>query len=989
MNMNKVIKYILGATMVFSSTLGAVAQNSLSFDKEQYQKALWMTTRFYGAQRSGVGPNWLLAEHEPTGVPNALQSYLGNFKKGQSFVKDADGDYDLTGGWFDCGDHVKFGQTEFYSAYMLLLGYSEFPEGYDDYYSFDYKGYISSGDYTWEGKKGAPNGIPDILDEVKYATDYLMKCVRSSSVFYYQVGDGDLDHKHWVTASVMATLPNNEGGEAGGSRPVSKASGNVTSMAALCGSALAAMARLYKPFDPDYAQQCLAKALVAYEFVNGTAQGNSSAGGFYGSKPKFITDIVIFNAELYRTTGDKKYLTEAEKNCTWMNEEKDYNYNYSLCYNNTDDLAAYLIASFGSASSYSEKAMNVMDFYVNQMYKPTSGYMLNKQKGAWGILRFPANQAFVYGLYNKLKGEMSSINQYSLYTIEYIMGKNSGNLSYITGFGSKSPKYVHHRNFYGEDTDKETGVSIKSQYSQLGYLVGGNLDGSYNDVPGADYTYSEGGIDYNAGLVGALGYINSIINPVNVNKFGHPTPDLSGTRSLCGMRSIVLDSKVPADGKKVFTWYLNDKKVDSSTSLTALTVTTSGEYKCEIDSAGAWTTSATVSVIAALPAYDYEPNIELCDPSQVTVDLDYGDIPVTYQWYKDGAELKNVTTASYTFTKGGEYTCKISAANCEAKELPFNVTSLLPNIPDAVSDASGKVTMTVEDEGDYEWYDVQEGGTPLATGSTYTTTITADKTFYVQDAGEMNIVVGPTEKTFSGTGVNWGDIAAKFTASKPCSITSISLYILGNPYNTGSQTVTAELETGGKKKSFTSDAFQVSSGNKFVTVTFSNPIEIEKEDSYSLTCKCSAFAIAYYENISDYSSFAHQGDPLTFTGSGNQSKGFPALANWQVTTGSGCARTVVKAIKGNGVSSPDIQSEICTSYPNPCRELLHIELSNGDLADDVTVEFVNLLGTVVKAGNFTYQQLKCGINVSDLPKGIYVVRIQNSKNTVTRRIIKE
>ncbi|MBO7635677.1 MAG: glycoside hydrolase family 9 protein, partial [Paludibacteraceae bacterium] len=242
--MNKVIKYILGATMVFSSTLGAVAQNSLSFDKEQYQKALWMTTRFYGAQRSGVGPNWLLAEHEPTGVPNALQSYLGNFKKGQSFVKDADGDYDLTGGWFDCGDHVKFGQTEFYSAYMLLLGYSEFPEGYDDYYSFDYKGYISSGDYTWEGKKGAPNGIPDILDEVKYATDYLMKCVRSSSVFYYQVGDGDLDHKHWVTASVMATLPNNEGGEAGGSRPVSKASGNVTSMAALCGSALAAMARL-------------------------------------------------------------------------------------------------------------------------------------------------------------------------------------------------------------------------------------------------------------------------------------------------------------------------------------------------------------------------------------------------------------------------------------------------------------------------------------------------------------------------------------------------------------------------------------------------------------------------------------------------------------------------------------------------------------------------------------------------------------------------
>ncbi len=987
--MNKITKYILGATISFTSVLGAIAQQTLSFDKEQYQKALWMTTRFYGAQRSGEGPNWLLATHEPTNVPNALSGNLSKFQKGKSFMKDADGDYDLTGGWFDCGDHVKFGQTEFYSAYMLLLGYSEFPEGYDDYYSFDYKGYISSDDYTWEGKKGIPNGIPDILDEVKYATDYLMKCVRSSSVFYYQVGDGAVDHNHWVTASVMATLPKSEGGEADGPRAFSKATGNVTSMAALCGSALAAMARLYAPFDPDYAKKCLDKALVAYDFVENTPKGNSAAGGFYGSKPKYTADLVIFNVELYRTTKDAKYLSAAEKNCGWMNAEADYNYNYSLCYNNTEDLAAYLIASLPE-SSYKDKAMNVMDFYVNSMYKPTSGKILNKKKGDWGILRFPANQAFSYGLYNKLKGTLSTVDEYSLATIEYIMGKNSGNLSYITGFGQKSPKYVHHRNYYGSDADKESGVELQDKFRQFGYLVGGSLDGTYSDVPSADYTYSEGGIDYNAGLVGALGYINSIVNPVNVNKFGHPTPDLSGVRSLCGMRSIVLDSKVPADGKKVFTWYLNDRKVDSSTSLTTFTVTTSGEYKCEIDSAGEWTTSATVSVIAALPAYDYEPNIELCDPSQVTVDLDYGDIPVTYQWYKDGAELKNVTTASYTFTKGGEYTCKISAANCKTIELPFNVTSLLPNIPDAVSDASGKVTMKVEDEGDYEWYDVLEGGTPLATGSTYTTTITGDKTFYVQDAGEMNIVVGPTEKTFSGTGVNWGDIAAKFTASKPCSITSISLYILGNPYNTGSQTVTAELETGGKKKSFTSDAFQVSSGNKFVTVTFSNPIEIEKEGSYSLTCKCSAFAIAYYENISDYSSFAHQGDPLTFTGSGNQSKGFPALANWQVTTGSGCARTVVKAIKGGGVDVKDSEAGICAAYPVPCKDVLYIDLScNTLLSEKVTVEFLNMLGSVVKSETMTTDQLQSGVKTFDLQKGIYIVRVTNGSDVMMKRIAKE
>lgn len=988
--MNKITKYILGAAISLSSTLGTFAQTSLSFDKEQYQKALWMTTRFYGAQRSGVGPNWLLAEHEPTNVPNALQSNIGKFKKGQSFVKDADGDYDLTGGWFDCGDHVKFGQTEFYSAYMLLLGYSEFPEGYDDYYSFDYTGYISSGDYTWEGKKGVPNGIPDILDEVKYATDYLMKCVRSSSVFYYQVGDGDLDHKHWVTASVMATLSTTEGGEANGSRPVSKASGNVTSMAALCGSALAAMARLYKPFDPEYAQKCLEKALVAYEFVNGTAKGNSSAGGFYGSKPKYVTDIVIFNAELYRTTGDNKYLKAAEENCSWMNEEKDYNYNYSLCYNNTDDLAAYLIASFGSASSYSEKAMKVMDFYVNSMYKPTSGYFLNKQKGAWGVLRFPANQAFVYGLFDKLKGEMSKVNTYSLTTIEYIMGKNSGNMSYITGFGEKSPTYVHHRNYYGDDADKESGVKLQSKYRQFGYLVGGKMDGSYNDVPGADYTYSEGGIDYNAGLVGALGYINSIINPVNVNKFGHPTPTFDGDVSICGMRSVNLNSNVESDGKKVFTWYKDGQKVESSTSASVLNVIEAGEYTCEIDSAGEWTTSGTVQVLDVIPLIDQEQtDFELCDPASLTINVTNGNIPANFVWTRDGDVLKSEKTSSYTITKPGKYECEVSAANCPSVKATFNVTSLLPEVEDATSDISGNVTMSIKSEGDFEWYDVAEGGKPLHTGSTYTTTITEDKLFYIQDAGEMNITVGPKSSSFTSEGVNWGDIALHFDASKACSITGITVCVLGNPYNTGNTTLTAEL-SGAKKATYTSDAFNVTSGSKTITVTFSNPIEIPDAGSYSLTFKCASFAIPYYESMNNYDSFANQGNPLTFTGAGTNNKGFSGIADWQVMTGSGCARAIVKATKGNGVDVKEIGTNVCNAYPNPCKDVLYINLTEKiNSSENVTVEFVNLLGSVVKSEEVNVDQLQSGLNVSTLQKGIYIVRIINGESITVKKISKE
>ena len=54
---------------------------------DDYRKALWMATRFYGGQRSGEGPNWLIMDHG----------------SGKDFVNDADGDYNLAGGWHDCG----------------------------------------------------------------------------------------------------------------------------------------------------------------------------------------------------------------------------------------------------------------------------------------------------------------------------------------------------------------------------------------------------------------------------------------------------------------------------------------------------------------------------------------------------------------------------------------------------------------------------------------------------------------------------------------------------------------------------------------------------------------------------------------------------------------------------------------------------------------------------------------------------------------------
>lgn len=68
-------------------------------------------------------------------------------------------------------------------------------------------------------------------------------------------------------------------------------------------------------------------------------------------------------------------------------------------------------------------------------------------------------------------------------------------------------------------------------------------------------------------------------------------------------------------------------------------------------------------------------------------------------------------------------------------------------------------------------------------------------------------------------------------------------------------------------------------------------------------------------------------------------------------------------------------------YPNPATDFLQI--SN---AEEVNlVEFINTLGQVIKT--FSLEQLSSELNIQDLPRGIYFVRINTSNETTTKQVI--
>ena len=454
----------------------------------------------YGGQRSGIGPNWLIMEHS-------------NPAYRTSFTKDADGSHNLEGGWFDCGDHVLFGHTFFYATYMLAKAYDVFPEGFHDLYNGkDYSDYMESGDWSING--GKPNGIPDLLEELKYATDWIIKATPSTTRFYYEKGEGGPDHQTWVTAGKMSTQPVAQGGEP---RVIAKDPDDGR-MASFAAATMAVMSRIYRKYDEEYADLVLEHAKNAYGYAKPRKDksAGASSGSYYGSTKDPSTTFLIAAAEMFITTGESTYKSDINKN-----DVKDHYWAFD--YANPHDLAAYAAAMAVSEDKSTHLKFMLDNFIAGKYVNATNSEKISTAGGGWGQLRYPANHAFSTALYSNAM----SITQYDQFIydqVDYILGNNNAKQSFVVGFCegcSKEALKPHHRNvFLNDEDDIGNHLTIPARNKYFGYMVGGNRSsGSYvDDIE--SYENTEGGLDYNAGLLGALAYVVSKVAPADTSKFG-------------------------------------------------------------------------------------------------------------------------------------------------------------------------------------------------------------------------------------------------------------------------------------------------------------------------------------------------------------------------------------------------------------------------------------------------------------------------------------
>ena len=442
--------------------------------KYNYGEALQKSLLFYELQRSGKLPekvrcNW----------------------RGDSGLSDGkDNGLDLTGGWYDAGDNVKFNLPMSYTSSMLGWSIIE-----------DAKAYEESGQLSYA------------LGNIKWANDYFIKCHPEDEVYYYQVGDGNQDHSYWGAAETVEYRMSRPSYKVTKSSPGSAVCGETAASLAICSI-------VYKNIDKSYSDLCLKHAKSLYKFARDTKSdaGYTAANGFYNSWSGFYDELAWSGAWLYCATGDETYITNAEAD--YKNAGHDYD--WAMCWDDVHIGAAVMLAKITEKDTYKNDVEQHLDWWS----KVSSNHITYSPKGlawldSWGSLRYATTTSFIALSY--VESGLCPSSKEKAYTdfaesqANYALG--SGGRSYVVGFGENAPKNPHHRTAQGSYCDNMNEPN-PARHTLYGALVGGpDANDGYNDVV-SDYNKNEVACDYNAGFTGLLAKMYKKYHGQTLKDFG-------------------------------------------------------------------------------------------------------------------------------------------------------------------------------------------------------------------------------------------------------------------------------------------------------------------------------------------------------------------------------------------------------------------------------------------------------------------------------------
>lgn len=328
---------------------------------------------------------------------------------------------DVTGGWHDAGDYGRYVDTGFKALSDLLIAYIDNNNKFDDD----------------TNKINSNNGVVDLLDEIKYELDWMMKMqdesggvhMVASSMHFADIVSPEDDKEDVIVFDIS---------------PISTAEFS---------SIMALASYVYKDIDKEYSDKCLDKSLKAYEFaMHNNYEKNMPSEYHAGRYAKTNLEYYRYymGIALWYATDDKQYYDYAMTQYNSNNNDL-----YILNWNPLLFYPSYLVLK--KANSSFENYNLIKDRFIghanyqseminNNIYRNNLNDVLT-----WGSNQIVADNAMqlmmAYNLTNNLEYYDNATE-----LLDYLLGKNCLNKSFITGYGDDYPKNLHHRTTMSKDT---------------------------------------------------------------------------------------------------------------------------------------------------------------------------------------------------------------------------------------------------------------------------------------------------------------------------------------------------------------------------------------------------------------------------------------------------------------------------------------------------------------------------------------------------------
>lgn len=356
-----------------------------------------------------------------------------------------EGTRDLTGGWYDAGDHGKYVVNAGISVSQLMAEYERTLTGRADPAAYA-DGTLSIPE--------ADNGVPDLLDEVRWELDWMLKMQVPTGQQYA----GMVNHK--MSDADWTGLPLDPAADPQPRvlfRPSTAATLNLA-------ASTAQGARLFKDVDSRFSARLLRASRTAYLAAKKTPElyapaADPTVDPNPGSGPYEDEDVsdefYWAAAELYLSTGRPSYRDDV-----MASEQHTANLfgDGSFDWQRTGAFARLELATVPSKLPDADRAKlsvtKAADRYLatqrgeffGQAYSPKDG------NWTWGSNATVLNNMQVLGTAYDISGEKKYADGV-LRSADYLFGRNALNISYVTGWGTTYADNQHSR-WYSASLDR-------------------------------------------------------------------------------------------------------------------------------------------------------------------------------------------------------------------------------------------------------------------------------------------------------------------------------------------------------------------------------------------------------------------------------------------------------------------------------------------------------------------------------------------------------